>query len=84
MKMSGFWNKSKMLNSSEAEMGAEKLMRKIQQGNLCMEILPNKYKKFNGELEEKDYVSYCDFLKCIIGRKVLAMLEEEDGRCNKL
>ncbi|MDO4328523.1 MAG: hypothetical protein Q4C66_04205 [Lachnospiraceae bacterium] len=85
MNMNSFWGKSRILNSIKAEKGAERLMEKISNGSLAMDVLPNSYAKFSGELEEKDYISYCDFLKSANGKKVIHMLEEEDaGKCVEL
>ena len=50
-----------------------------------MEVLPNTSVQFTGELEEKDYVSYCGFLSSANGKRVLQMLEESDeGECIEL
>lgn len=70
----------KILCSVEAEIGAKRLLKKIKNGDLGMDILPNRYPRFSGELEEKDYVSYCHFLESSNGKKVLKLLEEEDAR----
>lgn len=79
MKMDTFYGNIKLLCSKEAEDGAERLIEKIENGNLGMDILPNRYEKFSGELEEKDYIAYCRFMESSNGRKVLEMLEVEDA-----
>lgn len=79
MKMESFFGDTKLLCSVEAEEGARRLINNLENNIIQMDILPNKYESFSGELEEKDYVSYCRFLKSSNGRKVLDMLEEEDA-----
>lgn len=79
MNMKLFFGNSKILCSAEAEEGAKRLAENLQNQTLTMDILPNRYEKFSGELEEKDYVSYCGFLKSSNGKKVLQILEEEDA-----
>lgn len=71
---------STLLNSVEAERGATDLVRKIEEGKLTMDILPNTFPRFSGKLEEDDYISFGKFLKSINGKRVLRMLEEEDAR----
>lgn len=80
MKMNTFFGNTKILSSVEAEAGAKDLMDKIRDKDLTMDILPNQYARFSGELEEQDYISYCHFLESSNGKKVLQMLEEEDAR----
>lgn len=85
MDMGNLMGKSKMLNSVEAEKGAVRLLERIDDGTLAMEVLPNTSVQFTGELEEKDYVSYCGFLSSANGKRVLQMLEESDeGECIEL
>lgn len=79
MNLSSFFGNTKLLCSIEAEAGAKRLLKKIRNDDLEMDILPNRYPRFSGELEEKDYVSYCRFLASSNGKKVLKMLEEEDA-----
>lgn len=71
--------RSKMLSSVEAEKGAIRLLKRIEEGTLTMEVLPNNYVQFTGELEEKDYISYCSFLNSANGKLVIQMLEEADA-----
>lgn len=80
MNMKSFFKGTKLLCSIEAETGAERLLEKIRNRSLGMDILPNRYPRFSGELEEEDYVSYCRFLESSNGKKVLEMLEEDDAR----
>lgn len=79
MKMDSFFGRTKLLCSNKAEQGAERLIQNLENGVLQMDILPNTYERFSGGLEEKDYVSYCRFLKSSNGKKILNMLEEEDA-----
>lgn len=79
MNMDGFYGKRRILCSIAAEEGAKHLMEKIENNELGMDVLPNQYAQFSGELEEQDYISYCRFLKSSNGEKVLKMLEEEDA-----
>ena len=64
------------MHSEVARDGAERLQQKLDNGSLMMEILPNSYEQYNGDLELQNYASFCTFLKSRNGRKVLAMLEE--------
>lgn len=79
MNMDSFYGKTRILSSVAAEEGAKCLVEKLESGTLGMDVLPNKYASFSGELEEQDYISYCHFLKSSNGKKVLSMLEEEDA-----
>ena len=79
MKMDSYWGNVKILCSVQAEEGAARLIENIRNGDLPMDILPNRYDRFSGKLEEEDYVSYCRFLESSNGKKVLNMLEEEDA-----
>ena len=78
--MQSFFEVNKVLNSIAATEGAERLKQKIDSGELVMDILPNSYEQFSGQLESNDYVEYCKFLKSHNGRIVLDMLEENDDR----
>ncbi len=80
MNMSSFFGNTKILGSVEAESGAKRLIEKIENRDLAMDVLPNRYARFSGKLEEQDYVSYCRFLESSNGKKVMKMLEEEDAR----
>lgn len=80
MNMESFFGNPKLLGSPEAEKGAKRLIENLKNGSLQMDVLPNKYEKFAGKLEEADYVSYCHFLKSSNGKKVLNLLEAEDAR----
>lgn len=79
MKTDAFWGNSKIMCSAKAEEGAARLIEHVQNHTLPMDILPNRYDRFSGELEQEDYVSYCRFLESMNGQKVLNMLEEEDA-----
>lgn len=72
--------KTKLVLSVEAEAGASHLLERIENEDMGMEVLPNKYVQFSGEVEEKDYVSYCGFLNSASGKKVVQILEEDDER----
>ncbi len=74
------FGKTRLLCSQKAEEGAERLIDRIERGQLLMDIMPNQYARFSGELEEQNYVSYCRFLHSFNGKKILSMLEEEDAR----
>lgn len=79
MRMDSFFGSNRMLCSTDAEDGAKRLIEKIEDGALQMDVLPNRYDKFSGELEERDYVSFCRFLESSNGEKVLNMLEVDDA-----
>lgn len=76
----GLFAEAKILHSVKAEQGAERLLEKIESEEMAMEVLANASEQFSGEREEKDYISYCQFLESVNGKKVLQMLEEEDAR----
>lgn len=78
MEIGALMGKAQMLGSVEAEKGAAHMLQRIEDGTLNMDVLPNTYVQYTGELEEKDYVSYCSFLNSANGKKVIQMLEEED------
>lgn len=79
MKMEPFFSKEKILNSQEAESGAKNLIHKLNSRHLEMDIMPNTYPRFTGELEEEDYISYCRFLESYNGKQILSILEEENA-----
>ena len=72
---------STILHSLNAREGAERLVNKLINHELMMDILPNSYEQYNGELEQSNFVSYCNFLKSRNGRIVLDMLDKEDDCC---
>lgn len=72
--------KPKVAHSKGAQEGAARLLERTAGGDMGMEVMPNTYAQFTGELEEKNYISYCDFLVSANGKKVIGLLEEEDER----
>lgn len=70
-----FYKVPKLLCSVQAEGGANRLLKRIRSGNLELEVLPNNYPRYTGQLEEEDYISYCRFLTSSNGKKVLGILE---------
>ena len=77
--MKNFWGKNRIVNSVKAVEGSQHLLEKVHDGALVMEVLPNNYGRFTGDLEENNYISFCQFLKSSNGKKVLTMLEEADA-----
>ena len=77
--MKNFWGKNRIVNSVKAVEGVQHLLEKVHDGALVMEVLPNNYGRFTGDLEENNYISFCQFLKSSNGKKVLTMLEEADA-----
>lgn len=77
--MNSFLGKNRIVSSVKAEEGARHLLEKVHNGTLVMDVLPNKYDRFTGDLEENNYISFCQFLKSSNGKKVLTMLEEADA-----
>lgn len=71
---------ARVLNSVKAEQGALRLLELIESEKIFMEVLPSENEQFSGEREERDYVSYCQFLESVNGKKVIQMLEEEDAK----
>ena len=85
MKMNSFYAKKGIMHSPKAEEGARLMFENIENDNLKMDILPNQYARFTGELEEADYITYGRFLQSVNGQRVLKMLEEENaGNFTKL
>lgn len=80
MNMNSYYGKAGILHSPKAEDGARKLFTKLENDAIKMDILPNQYSRFTGDLEEADYISYGRFLKSVNGQKVLKMLEEQNAR----
>lgn len=80
MDMKYYFENKRILHSQKAIEGANRFLKKIENGIMRMDILPNQYSRFTGDLEEKDYISYGRFLKSVNGQKVLKMLEEENAR----
>lgn len=70
---------SRLLTSQRGESGADHLLARLSSGALQMDILPNNYPRYTGQLEEEDYLSYGRFLRAMNGQKILAKLEEQDG-----
>lgn len=79
MNMKSFYWEKGVMHSSKAEEGARLMFENIENNNLKMDILPNQYARFTGELEEIDYITYGKFLQSVNGQKVLKMLEEENA-----
>ncbi len=72
--------RDKLFHSREASDGAMRLMERIETDDMAMDILPNNFTQFTGELEENEYLSYCRFLSSANGQKVIQMLEVTDER----
>lgn len=69
----------RLLTSQRGESGADHLLARLNSGVLQMDILPNSYPRYTGQLEEEDYLSYGRFLRATNGQKLLVKLEEHDG-----
>lgn len=80
MERKSLFAEAKLLNSVEAEQGAARLLERVNNHEMMMEILPNTCEQFTGEQEERDYISYCRFLESANGKKIIQMLEEMDER----
>ena len=80
MIQSSFNKASKLLSSEEGEAGANRLLERLRSGSLKLEVRPNNYPKYAGQLEEEDYISYCSFLSSANGKKLLRILEGQDDR----
>lgn len=66
-----------IIHSVNADAGAKRLIEKLEKGTLKLDILPNSYEQYDGELEQKDFISFCEFIKSRNGRIVLKMLDED-------
>lgn len=80
MNMNSYYGGTGILHSQKAKEGARQLLAKIENDDIRMDILPNQYSRFTGDLEEADYISYGRFLKSVNGQKILKLLEEENAR----
>ena len=69
----------RLLTSPRGESGADHLLARLSSGALQMDILPNSYPRYTGQLEGEDYLSYSRFLRAVNGQRLLAKLEENDG-----
>lgn len=67
-----------ILHSVNASAGARRFIENLEKGTLKLDVLSDSCEQYNGELEEKDFISYCEFMKSRNGRIVLKMLDEED------
>lgn len=65
---------TRFLNSEDAEFGANRMIKQIRNKKIVIDISPSSYERYNGELEEKDYISYCNFLQSSNGRNLLKNL----------
>lgn len=75
--MDSFFNAtSRYAHSSEAIDGASRLIESIKAGNISVDVLPNTYENFSGELEHSNFLSFCRFLKSQNGKFVISALEE--------
>ena len=70
--------KPKITHSLDARSGADALRRRLESGDMGMEVLRNTFAQFSGELEEKDFVSYSDFMTSSKGKRLVHVLEEWD------
>lgn len=80
MSKMSFYKLPNILSSAEGEAGADRLLVRIKNNDLGVDILPNTYPKYTGQLEEEDYLSYCRFLGCVNGKKLRRVLEVQDAR----
>lgn len=78
MLMDSFFGSSSLLKSEAATSGAESFIEDIRSDKLRMDILPNSYEQYNGQLEEENYISFCNFIKSRNGKMIIAMLDAED------
>lgn len=74
-----------LLSSQEGESGANRLLERLHNGSISMDVRPNSYPKYSGKLEEDDFLAYCRFLSSSNGKKVIKKLEVQDaGKLCKL
>lgn len=75
MDLRSYYN-TRICISKSAELGAVDLIHKIKDNTINIDILPNKYQDFTGQLETSDYLSFCKFLESRRGKKILDLMEE--------
>lgn len=75
-----YYKLSKLTSSVQGEDGADRLLERLRSGQLRMDVLPNSYPRFTGQLEEEDYIAYCRYLESLNGKKLFDRLEKADGK----
>lgn len=75
-----FYKFVKFPSSVQGECGADRLLERLSCGQLCMDVLPNSYRRFTGQLEEEDYIAYCRYVESLNGQKLFDRLEKADGK----
>lgn len=75
-----FYKIAKLPSSVRGEHGADHLLERLRNGQLRMDVLPNSYPRFTGQLEEEDYIAYCRYIESLNGRKLFDRLEKADGK----
>ena len=63
-----------MILSKNAQDGAERLIAKLENQELKMDSIPNSMERYD---EQKDYVSFCRFLKSRNGRIVSDSIDKK-------
>lgn len=72
------FGEKRLVLSEGAVKGGENLLVRIQSEDLRMEILPNNYSQFTGELEERNFLSFTRFVNSVYGKRLIKHLEEQD------
>ena len=79
MRKQNYYKIPKLLSSVSGEAGADRFIVRLRSGDLGMDVLPNSYPKYTGQLEEEDFVSYFRFLTSSNGKKIINLLEVQDA-----
>ena len=75
MNLKSYYNRNVII-SCVAQKDAERLIDKMRNNYITMDILPNSYENFTGRLELDDFLSFCQFLETRQGRIILEFMED--------
>lgn len=62
--------------STTVQRDSERLIEKMRNNDVDMDVLPNTYRDFTGQLEVDDYLSFSQFLDSRRGGLILELSEE--------
>jgi len=79
MNLKSFYQ-NRIYTSENAKQGARELIYKMKNNILELEVLPNSFDDYTGELETENYLSFCQFVDSRKGKLVLSKLND-GGDC---